>query len=161
MSEPLIYRPNSFSPEAWDALTRDEQIEWWKNQTTSTSYSSGSPLRVVQLYERGVYSMSEVPFQILTRLTQDNVFEFFKECPRHFIQFVAQVAAELPKDDDDIEWEQLRFIHAGSYDSWVTSEEIELDQSKIKKRIRTGTKIFRNAVTKEAPSDLSSPHFDS
>ena len=35
--ERLIWRPNEVSPDEWEILSRDEQIQWWKDNANAPS----------------------------------------------------------------------------------------------------------------------------
>src|SRR4051794_27763418 len=124
MNERLIYRPNSFTPEEWDALSRDQQIKWWKDQTSREPKGLPiHPLRAVRLYRKGIITQAEILSVAFMHLTEENMQEFLDGCPAEVLQKLQETVDLLPANDDDQGWSQLVSIEAGSYAPWVTDEE--------------------------------------
>jgi hypothetical protein len=64
--ERLIWRPNEVSPDEWDRLSRNQQIQWWKDHATPPK-PPPHPLRAVALYHEGKITRSEIPFLVFGR----------------------------------------------------------------------------------------------
>ena len=114
MKQRIIWRPNSFSIEEWDRLSREEQIRWWKDREPKPGLPR-HPLEVAGLYERGVVTKHEVGTFVFLRLTDENVHEFLEGFPVDLLTEVQSHADRLPADDDDKAWGELVFFVAACY----------------------------------------------
>ena len=136
-----IWRPNSFTVEAWDNLGREEQIRWWEAQETRSP--PPEPSKGVEAYLKGTISRAELPTIIFERLTLTNVNEFLTTCPADVLEFLRMPADELPADGDDEGWGKLISILGGCYAPWVTNEEIRDSQLDSARQFRQGVHVFR------------------
>ena len=144
MNERLIWRPNAFTPEEWDKLSRDQQIVWWKDQEDREQKGPPMhPLRATRLYRKGIITEAEISTFVFVHLTEENVQEFLDACPADFLQQLREKAGQLPANDDNQGWGQLVSIEGVSYLSWVSGEEIQQRQQERRRRFREGVQTFR------------------
>jgi len=145
-----IWRPNSFTSDEWNKLSREEQIRWWKAQDSEheepRERPSQHPLRAIEMYQDGIIAKAELPTFVFERLTPDNATEFVAECPSEFVVQLQERVNDLPGDDDDEGWSSLISIRGVLYAPWVTEEEIRAAEDEQDKRFRSGVRVFRNAV---------------
>jgi hypothetical protein len=142
--QPIIYRPNSFTQEEWDALSRDEQIRWWGGRKPKDA-APPNPLRAVERYRQGIVTKVEFYRLVFERLTEGNVREFVEKCPADLRLLLSQDAANYPPDDDDERWGQCRRIQAVCFRPWdtPTKEEFEAAGRETIRLIRQGVRLFR------------------
>ena len=57
---PRIYRPNAITPEDWAKLSREQQIQWWKDREPR-NLPAPDPARGVELYNTGIITKAELP----------------------------------------------------------------------------------------------------
>ena len=141
MSEHFIWRPNHFTQEEWACLSRNDQIEWWKQQ--ANRHPQSDPLKALALYQSGIITDSEMCCFVFDRLTAENVDGFLRECPDPFLQRLQRVAETFPDDDDDEGWQRVGRIGIATYFPWVTKEEIQEAKRKEDRRLREGVIVFR------------------
>jgi hypothetical protein len=142
----LIWRPNCFSPQEWDRLSRDEQIHWWRDQTTPSGLPL-DPIKVVELYRRGVITLNEFTISVFKYMTESNILDFLRDCPEDLLIALRKESDRLPADDDAPGWGRLITISSASYVPWVTPEEIERCREEQRARYRDGLRLFRKAAT--------------
>ena len=138
-----IWRPNSFTVEAWDNLGREEQIRWWEAQETRSP--PPEPSKGVEAYLKGTITRAELPTIIFERLTLTNVNEFLTTCPADVLELLRMHAYELPADGDDEGWGKLISIQGVCYAPWVTKEEIRESQLDSARQFRQGVQVFRSS----------------
>ena len=141
MSDRLIYRPNHFTPDEWDNLSREQQIRWWKDRQPKRS--SPHPRKGLRLYAKGTITKAEIPGFVFDNLTEDNLEEFIGSCPEDVLQLLRNTAASFPADGDDQGWSQLVRIQGVCYPPWVTQEEIRQELQERDRRFREGVRVLR------------------
>ena len=136
MKDRPILRPNAISPNEWDNLSRENQIQWWKDHSTPTKPSH--PLRAITLYKKGMIAKSEIPIFVFERLTVDNVREFIEGCPTELLTLLQAKAKKLPADDDDDGWKNVIIHHGAKYAPWIPMEDIREAEEESDRRYREG-----------------------
>jgi hypothetical protein len=140
--QPLIFRPNSFTRDEWDNLSREQQIQWWKDQQPK-SVRPVDPLRFVEHYSKGITTRNELKFAVFRCIVPANIHAFLDGCPPDILQDLNQFATTFPEDDDEQQWQQTIFIQGRTEAPWTTAEEIEKEDEERKKCFREGLRIFR------------------
>jgi hypothetical protein len=144
MNERHIWRPNSFTPEEWEKLSREQQITWWKDQVEPEPKGPAiHPLWAVRGYAKGIITKAECLAFVFTRLTEGNEKEFLVGCPADVLRQLQEEADRLPANDDDQGWGQLISIESACYFPWVTDQEIQQGQKETRRRFREGVAVFR------------------
>jgi hypothetical protein len=141
MTQRPIHRPNSFTPEEWDRLSREEQIQWWEKQQPEAEHLG--PFEAVLLYRKGHLTAGELPVFVFDHLTDEHGRKLFAASPYEVLQLLRRTAASLPADDDEEGWRQLVRIESVCYPPWVTEEEIRRSRQDRDRRFREGVRIFR------------------
>jgi hypothetical protein len=145
MADRPIWRPNAYSKDKWNALSRDEQIQWWKRQAAPKS--PPSPLKIVKLFERGIVTENHLCIAVLESLTDTNIREFVEGCPANILQVISHYAQKCPNDDDDTGWEQKMQIASTPYHPpWVTEDEIKQSRLETDRRFREGVRLLRHQL---------------
>lgn len=148
MNDRPIWRPNCFSPEQWQSLSREEQIHWWteKNGGQQAEDGARSPNRATDLYARGVITKKDVPLYVFERITVENVKSFFVFTPQEIRELVIDAASQLPPDGDEKGWNDLRQLSGRSYAPWVSNAEVMSADEAQHRQLREGVRIFRDAM---------------
>lgn len=148
MKDRPIWRPNCFSTDQWEALSREEQVQWWNVENESQQAADGprSPSRAAELYTRGVITKTGAALYVFERITVENVNSFLATCPQEILQLVIDGARRLPSDHDDEWWKELRLSSGTSYAPWVSEEEVKSAEEELCKQLREGVRIFRAAM---------------
>jgi hypothetical protein len=143
VKERLIYCPNCFTLDEWEKLSREEQIQWWRDQRAKEPPRLPvQPLTVVRNYERGMLTdMSFGPI-LFSHLTAENIHEFLKSCPADVLNQLREYASRLPPDGDP-GWSDFIMVSSACYPPWVTEEEILQSQRDRDRRFHDGLRIFR------------------
>ena len=139
---PRIYRPNAIASEDWAKLSREQQVQWWKDREPKTRAPS-KPIRGIELYNTGIITKAELPCFVFERLTEENVQGFMDSCPPDIVFYLRDNVRRLPPDDYDEGWRQLISIGGVLYAPWVTEEEIRQSQEESSRRFREGVRLFR------------------
>jgi hypothetical protein len=143
MNERIIWRPNAIALEDWNGLSREEQIQWWKNQQPKRASDRPNPMKMIVLYDRGVLTRTEMLNQIVHSLTEENIARFLEYCPADVWDELHEVVAGLPEDDDDQSWGKLISIASVSFAPWVTLDEIRRVEEESNRQFRAGVALFR------------------
>jgi hypothetical protein len=141
MSDGPIWRPNSVSPAEWDRRSREQQIEWWKAKERNRP--AADPLRVADLYHKGIITEAEISAFVFEKLTEENVQSFLDRCPSDVLLQLRQDSESLPADGDDPGWAKLLRFGIVCYAPWVTEQEIRHGQQERDRRFRQGVQVFR------------------
>lgn len=143
MNERLIPRPNAFSIESWEALSREEQIRWWKAQPQPERrpFTSATIPRLERMC-----NWAELMITVFENLTEDNVQEVLAGCPPHIFLALRKESDELPLDSDDDGWNRLLFGKAICYAPWVTDDEIREFELESRRSFRDGVRLFRKHI---------------
>ena len=147
MAERIIWRPNSFTVEEWEGLSREQQIDWWKNPSSQGfQQSSPHPSRAIKNLRNDFITEKEFLWYVYRTLTPSNLPEFIADCPQHLLSLLKDDAHQFPPDNDDEGWSNVIFIHAGAcYAPWVTREDIEAGRREEHRRLREGVRLIREA----------------
>jgi hypothetical protein len=143
MSERPIWRPNSFTPDEWNRLSREDQIRWWKDRQPKPQRLD--PMKAIRLFRMGTITALEMPGFVFVNLTKENVQQFLGGCPSEELQVLRQKAASLPANADEEGWSRLVSIQSACHDPWVTEDEIRQDRQETDRRFRQGVELFRTA----------------
>jgi hypothetical protein len=148
MRDRIIHRPNVFSPEEWEELSREEQIQWHRDDAARQPKGPApSPLIFLQQYDEGHITKTGFGLGVFEHLTEDNVEEFIDGCRPEVFEVLRQQAEEMPLDIDEYGWSQYVIARMVCYAPWATSEEVEAAEAKWRYRIRTGLKLFRTHIS--------------
>ena len=140
-SEPIIWRPNSVSPEEWDSKSRDAQIAWWRgNRVHTESTSKPTMSDVPEYYENGTISLSECFYVICKRATDAEVPGFLDECPDEILTMLHDQLEKYVGDDPKM-WP--RSFSMGSYAPWATAEEIDASRKNEQQLLWNGIAILK------------------
>ena len=141
MSERIIWRPNEVSPDQWDAMTRAEQIAWWKDREARKPISpKPHMMKAIALYSQGNITLTDFCTFAISHATADEIGEFIAECPPELMTALTQRLALYPEDAED-EWP--RTFQIRSYAPWVTSDEIKAFEQEEENRFRDGVRVLR------------------
>jgi hypothetical protein len=145
--QPIIWRPNCFTREEWDGLSREQQIQWckdhWHEGRSPRDPRQYNPLRPVRLYENGTLTQSELVHYVFEHITQDNVDAFLSECPADILLRLRRCANKFPNDDDEERWGRFYFIEGRCFPPWVSAEEIQKADEERMQYFREGLRVFR------------------
>src|SRR5207253_8311413 len=139
--ERIIWRPNAISPEEWDKMTREEQIQWYRDEATRAPKAPPPhPLVWQQHYLEGRISEGELWSDVFQHLTENNVEEFITGCCPKVLDILSRKAEEMPGDIDEYGWTQYVIARMILYAPWVAPEEAAASEARWRRRIREGVK---------------------
>ncbi|WP_146115652.1 MULTISPECIES: hypothetical protein [Pirellulaceae] len=150
MNDRPIWRPNCFSIEQWEQLSREEQIDWW-NASQQTLDGTRSPNHAADLYARGVITKNEVFLYVFERITVENVKSFLVTCPQEILNWVMDGANRLPSDGDDKGWDEFGLTSGRTYAPWLSDAEVRSAEEEHRKQLREGVRIFRAVMKSIGP----------
>jgi hypothetical protein len=134
----IIWRPNEIPLEQWEAMSRADQIQWWKDR-------QGPPdprpqmKKAIRLYHRGIITQHEFPQFVAKWATPDEIESFVRDCPA---ELLARLHEELDHyGPDETRWP--RTFHSGCYAPWVTPEEIKEAQRQEQESIWNGMRLLK------------------
>jgi hypothetical protein len=141
-NERLIWHPNEISPEEWNELSREQQIQWWRDRQPK-HVPVKNPLRHINYFKEGKQTLVGVIAGIFDHLTDENIMEFIDNCPAEVMHALISKAETMPPDGDDNGWEQVLVFSGACYAPWVTAEEIKESERRQRQDFRDGIRVFR------------------
>ncbi len=78
--EHIIWRPNEIPLERWEALSRADQIKWWKDRQGPPAPKPHMK-KAIRLWNRGMITQHEFLSFVANSATLDEIEEFVRECP--------------------------------------------------------------------------------
>ncbi len=146
MKERLIHRPNEFTAEEWESLTREQQIAWCKTDMARKPKGPPlDPLIYVQMFEEGSLTTFDTAIRVFEHLTVGNLATVIAGCSPPALSALTEVAARFPGDSDDLGWTQKLFVRMVAYAPWVTAEDIQRIEEQQSRQLRDGVRLFRTA----------------
>jgi hypothetical protein len=146
MTQRIIWCPSCFSYEEWKKLSREEQIQWWRDRQPPLQALSPDPWRVVRCYQKGQITNHELRISVFQNLRDENVREFLCCCPDEILVHLYSAVKELPADDDDESWGKFVIGVAAAFPPWISEEEMLAEQRARVRLYREGVRLFRKAV---------------
>jgi len=116
----LIWRPNAIAPDDWEALTREEQIAWWKAQQKPPGLKRHMK-EAIALYDEGNITLGDFISLVYKLAVPEEIEEFVRVCPPDMLAALKESLAIY--GDDEKAWPRTYSIAA--HFPWVTPEEIE------------------------------------
>jgi hypothetical protein len=138
MKERLIWRPNEILPEHWEAMSREEQIQWWKDHA-KTPLRKPHMKKVIRLYQRGDMPPAEFCSCVMTFAAPDEIAEFVRVCPPELMALLKEELAHSGPDES--KWP--RTYHLSCYAPWVTAEQIAESQRQEQEQIWNGVRLLK------------------
>jgi hypothetical protein len=146
--ERLIWRPNEISPEEWDALSREEQIQWWKDlEASRPKRAKPHMIHAVDVYNRGDITKTEFGNYVCRLAIRDEMEEFIRLCPPDLMAEIKRMLANHP-GDDQTKWPRTFYI--ACYAPWVTAEQIEESKRKEQEQTWNGIRILKEFIHVDA-----------
>ncbi len=145
--ERLIWCPNEISPAAWEAMTREEQIQWWKSRT-APQRPKATMAEAVALYDKGYITVSEFVTRVLELAVPDEIEGCVRACPPELLAALRESLAVY--GEDEAAWP--RTFRMGSYFPWVTAEEIEESKRREQQAIWSGVRLLKEYFSRCQPS---------
>jgi hypothetical protein len=139
--ESLIWRPNRIPLAEWENVSREEQIQWWKDR--QEPYGKPHMKRTIKLYEKGAITLHEFPLFVCRNATEEDIPAFLEVCPAELLNALKDRLMQLPADDDDSGWPQVKWIGSACYAPWVTGEEIQESNRQRDQDFRNGVRLLR------------------
>ena len=140
--EPIIWRPNAIPQAEWDAKSRDEQISWWRNNsTTDERETKCSMLDVPAHYEKGTITLNECINLIFKRANHEETPQFLIECPDEILIALREQLLHYIGDDHQ-NWPRTYYM--GSHAPWVSPEEIADSRNAEQLELWNGIAILKH-----------------
>jgi hypothetical protein len=144
--ERLNWRPNEISPAAWEAMTREEQIHWWKSRTAPL-WPKPHMAEAITLYDKGNITLSEFVARVLELAVPEEIEGFLRACPPGLLGALRESLAAY--GEDEAAWP--RTFCMASYFPWVTAEEIESSQRREQEAIWSGVRLLKEYFSRCQP----------
>ena len=116
--ERLIWRPNAVPPDVWEAMSREDQIAWWKTQPKAPPQAKRHMKEAILQYNKGIITVHEFIVIVCKLAATDEIKEFVSECPADLLYKVNESLASYGEDESN--WPRSFYI--ASYAPWVTQE---------------------------------------
>ncbi len=110
--------------------------------------------RIIDGYDRGIYTLMEAGAQILDCITARNIVEVYSTLPEQFKRYLISVAESAPTTDE--EWQTTKYVQIDSgcttpgYESTGESEDercAKMQEWKVNHRLRI--EAFRKFVNQD------------
>jgi hypothetical protein len=134
----LIWRPNELSTEDWEAMSRAEQINWWKARTERVPPKRRMS-EAIRLYQEGNITSGEFATLSMRLAALDELDEFVRACPPELLMTLRDSLAAY--GDDEAAWPRTFFM--GSHFPWVGAEEIEDSNRREQEQIWRGVRLLK------------------
>jgi len=136
--ERLIWRPNEIAPRVWEAMSREDQIAWWKAQQQPSAPKL--PMRaLIGEYDEGNLTLSGFVCYVCQLAAVDEIDDFMRACPEDLLAELRNALAAY--GDDENNWP--RTFHIACHAPWVTDAEIVESQRREQERIWLGVKLLK------------------
>ena len=137
--ERLLWRPNEISREEWEAMSRADQIKWWKDHQDKTPYTKPHMIEAVELYNKGFITQMEFSSFVAKSIAPEELEEFIQACPPDLLAVLKESLASY--GDDETKWP--RTFSIASYVPWITTEEINESRRQEQEQIWRGVRILK------------------
>src|SRR5262249_55887154 len=139
--ERLIWRPNAMPPAVWEAMSRDDQIAWWKAQPPAPRQPKRHMKEVIAQYNKGNITANEFVCLVCELAALDEIEEFVSACPADLLSILRESLASYGEDERT--WP--RTFYSACYAPWVTPEEIEESRRQEQERIWDGVRLLKKS----------------
>ena len=143
MREQLIWRPNAIPLDVWEAMSRDDQIAWWKAQEKPREPKRHMKV-AISMYKKGFITLGEFVCLVYKLAAAEEIEEFMRLCPAEMLAALKESLTSY--GDDEETWPRL--IYGACYDPWVPPEEIEESRRQEQERIWAGVRLLKQYVAK-------------
>jgi hypothetical protein len=137
--ERLIWRPNVIPPDVWEAMTREDQIGWWKSRPEELPKSKRHMNEAIAQYNKGFLTVDDFVCLVCKLAVPGEVEEFVSACPAELISALKESLANY--GDDENTWP--RTFHSACYAPWETPQEIEESARQEQQRIWDGVRLLK------------------
>ena len=137
--ERLIWRPNAVPPNVWEAMSREDQIAWWKAQPTAPPQPKRRMKEAISLYNKGAITVGEFVCLVYKLAAPDEIEEFVSACPADLLSGLKESLANY--GDDESTWPRTFYI--ASYAPWVTPKETEESRQLEQQSIWDGVRLLK------------------
>lgn len=141
MKERIIYRPNCFTLEQWEALSREVQITWWNEEASKP----GAPkiTKILAGLQRMSFGNSEAARFIIYNTNADDITAGFTIIPEDIVKFIRGEIRNTPSDSDDKAWAQIVFFCSTQAHGSTTSAQLAEIRQQDKQMFRGAVFAFR------------------
>lgn len=140
MKERLIWCPNEISLEEWEAMSRDDQIAWWKKDIEPDGPRQKIHMvKAIELYQEGSITGMELVSWAMKYAAVDEIEAFVAACPPDILADLKEHLAHYGPDEP--KWP--RTFCMSSYFPWVTPEEIAESKRKEQEQIWAGVRLLK------------------
>jgi hypothetical protein len=137
--ERLIWRPNAIPLVVWEAMSREDQIAWWKAQPKAPPQPKRHMKEAISLYDKGMITVAGFVCLVCKLAASDEIEEFVAACPSDLLAALKESLASYGEDESA--WPQTFYI--ASYTPCVTPEEIEESRRQEQQRIWDGVRLLK------------------
>lgn len=141
--ERLIWRPNAIPLDVWEAMSREDQIAWWKAQEEPPEPKRHMKV-AISMYKKGMITLCEFPGFAYKLAAPEEIEEFIRLCPADLLAALKESLTSY--GDDETTWP--RSFGSACYAPWVTPEEIEEFRRQDQERIWVGVRILKQYMAK-------------
>lgn len=133
-----IWRPNAIPLRKWEAMSREEQIRWWKDHAPPPSAKPHMKI-AISLYNKGNITEHEFCSFVARLAVSEEIDEFLLKCPPELLEVLKSQLAEYGPDES--EWPRTYYM--ASYFPRVAPEEILDSQRREQEQIRNGVRLLK------------------
>lgn len=137
-NEQLIWRPNEVSPDAWEAMSREEQIGWWKAQRDPPRPRSRMQ-DAIGHYARGNFTETDFVTFVTQHAEPEDIEEFVRRCPPDLLAILRDALASYGEDESA--WPRTFCISTRA--PWVTAEEARNADRRWQEQIWRGVRLLK------------------
>ena len=119
--ERLIWRPNAVPPDVWEAMSREDQIAWWKAQPKAPSKPKRRMKDAITQDNKGIITIGEFVCLVYKLAAPDEIEEFVSACPAELLSKLKESLGSYGEDESA--WP--RTFYSACYAPRVRPEEIE------------------------------------
>jgi hypothetical protein len=142
--ERLIWRPNAIPLDVWQAMSREDQIDWWKAQPQAPAGPKPHMKGAIAQYKKGAITDGEFLGLVCKLAAPEEIDEFMRVCPADMLATLKEFLATYGEDEKT--WP--RTFYSACYFPWVTAEEIEESRRLQQKQIWDGLRILKKYLAK-------------
>lgn len=137
--ERLVWRPNAVPPDVWEAMSREDQIAWWKAQPKAPPQPKRRMKEAISLYDKGIITVGGFVCLVCELAAPEEIEEFVTACPPDLLVALKESLASYSEDEST--WP--RTFSSACYAPWATPEEIEESRREEQLRIWDGVRLLK------------------
>jgi hypothetical protein len=137
--ERIIWQPNEIPLEEWEAMSRADQINWWKSRQAKTLHKKPHMKRAIDLYNKGTLTETGFFTFVATNAVPKEIEQFVKVCPPDLLAKLKEYLTEHGEDEQ--KWPRTYSIR--TYFPWVTPEEIEETERREQEQLWNGVRLLK------------------